>query len=250
MAEEAAEAHGGPLEQFEIHRIVELEAFGIDVSFTNSALWMLVTIAAATLFLTLSTRGRAMVPGRWQSMAEMTYELIASAVRDNVGPEGRRYFPFVFTVFMFVLFANYLGLLPFAFTVTSHVIVTFFMAGAIFIGVTLLALWRHKLKFFTFFAPPGVPVFMAPLLIPIEIIGYLTRPVSLSVRLAGNMMAGHIMLEVFAGFVIALGIFGFIPFVLVVMVYALEIIVAFLQAYVFSVLTALYIADAIHLHHE
>jgi F-type H+-transporting ATPase subunit a len=241
VAEEAAEAHG-PLEQFEIHRIVDLEAFGIDVSFTNSALWMLVTIATATLFLMLSTHGRAMVPGRWQSMAEMTYELIASAVRDNVGPEGRRYFPFVFTVFMFVLFSNYLGLLPFAFT--------FFMAGAIFIGVTLLALWRHKLKFFTFFAPPGVPVFMAPLLIPIEIIGYLTRPVSLSVRLAGNMMAGHIMLEVFAGFVIALGIFGFVPFVLVVMVYALEIIVSFLQAYVFSVLTALYIADAIHLHHE
>jgi len=170
-------------------------------------------------------------------------------VKDSIGQEGRRYFPFIFSLFMFVLFANYMGLLPRAFTPTSHIIITFFMSGLIFVGVTLLAIFKHGFKFFGFFFPPGVPVYLAPLIIPIEIISYLTRPVSHSVRLAANMLAGHVMLEVLAGFVVALGIFGFAPFILVIGIFALEIIVAALQAYVFAILTAIYLSDAIHLHH-
>jgi F-type H+-transporting ATPase subunit a len=248
MAEEHGAEHG-PLDQFEIHRLIELEAFGVDVSFTNSALWMVLNVAAITVFLTLTMRGRAIVPGRWQSLAELSYTLIAGTVKDSIGQEGRRYFPFIFSLFMFVLFANYMGLLPRAFTPTSHIIITFFMSGLIFIGVTLLAIFKHGFKFFGFFFPPGVPVYLAPLIIPIEIISYLTRPVSHSVRLAANMLAGHVMLEVLAGFVVALGIFGFAPFILVIGIFALEIIVAALQAYVFAILTAIYLSDAIHLHH-
>ena len=248
MAEEPGAEHG-PLDQFEIHRLVELEAFGIDVSFTNSSLWMVLNVAAITVFLTLAMRGRAIVPGRWQSMAELAYTLIAGTVKDSIGQEGRRYFPFIFSLFMFVLFANYMGLLPRAFTPTSHIVITFFMSGLIFIGVTLLAIFKHGFKFFGFFFPPGVPGYLAPLIIPIEIISYLTRPVSHAVRLAANMLAGHVMLEVLAGFVVALGIFGFAPFALVIGIFALEIIVAALQAYVFAILTAIYLSDAIHLHH-
>jgi F-type H+-transporting ATPase subunit a len=247
-----AEKHGaehGPLDQFEIHRLVELEAFGVDVSFTNSSLWMVLNVAAITLFLTLSMRDQAIVPRRWQSMAELAYTLIADTVKDSIGQEGRRYFPFIFSLFMFVLFANYMGLLPRAFTPTSHIVITFFMSGLIFIGVTLLAIFKHGFKFFGFFFPPGVPLYLAPLIIPIEIISYLTRPVSHAVRLAANMLAGHVMLEVLAGFVVALGIFGFAPFALVIGIFALEIIVAALQAYVFAILTAIYLSDAIHLHH-
>jgi F-type H+-transporting ATPase subunit a len=149
---------------------------------------------------------------------------------------------------MFILFANFIGLIPFSFTVTSHIIVTFALAGFIFVAVTIIGLVRHKLHFFSLFLPHGVPIYLAPLLVPIEIIGYLTRPISLSVRLAANMLAGHTMLEVFAGFVIALGIFGFAPFLFVIAIYGLEVIVAFLQAYVFAVLTCLYLSDAINLH--
>ena len=247
MAEPHGEAHS-PLAQFEIHRILDIQVFGIDASFTNSAAWMVVAVTSITLFLTLSMRGRAMVPGRWQTLAEAAYGLIAGAVRDNVGSQGRPYFPFVFSLFMFLLFANFLGLIPFSFTVTSHIAVTFAFAAFVFVGVTVLGFVRHGVKFLTLFSPPGVPVYMAPLLIPIEIINYLARPVSLSVRLAANMLAGHTMLEVFAGFVVALGIFGFAPFLAVIAIYALEVIVAFLQAYVFAVLTCLYLSDAVHLH--
>ena len=239
-----------PLAQFEIHRIVNLHLFGIDASFTNSAAWMLVAVAAITLFLTLSMSGRAMVPGRWQSLAELAYGLVAGALRDNVGAKGRPYFPFVFSLFMFILFANFAGLIPYTFTVTSHIVVTFMFAGFVFLAVTLIGLWKHQLKFFSLFMPPGVPIYLAPLLVPIEVISYLTRPVSLSVRLAANMLAGHTMLEVFAGFVVALGIFGFAPFLFVIAIYGLEVIVAFLQAYVFAVLTCLYLSDALHLHHH
>ena len=166
----------------------------------------------------------------------------------SVGDEGKKYFPFVFSVFMFILFANFIGLIPFTFTVTSHIIVTFVLAFFIFIGVTIIGLVRHKLHFFSLFLPAGLPIYLAPLLIPIEIIGYLTRPISLSVRLAANMMAGHTMVEVFAGFIVALGIFGVAPFLFVTAVYGLEVVVAFLQAYVFAVLTCLYLSDAINLH--
>ena len=248
MEEHAAEHAEGPLTQFEIKRLIPIEIFGIDASFTNSALFMVIAAVAVFLFVTMAMRGSSLVPGRLQALAEAAYMLIASALRDNVGDEGKKYFPFVFSIFMFILFANFIGLIPFTFTITSHIIVTFVMAFFIFIGVTLIGLARHKLHFFSLFLPPGLPIYLAPLLIPIEIIGYLTRPISLSVRLAANMMAGHTMVEVFAGFIVALGIFGFAPFLFVTAVYGLEVVVAFLQAYVFAVLTCLYLSDAINLH--
>ena len=240
----------GPLEQFRVHELIPLHIGGLNASFTNAALFMVIAVLSITLFLVMSTAGRALVPSRWQSLAEMSYGLVASAVRDHVGMAGWQYFPFIFSIFMFVLFANFIGLIPYSFTVTSHIIVTFAFAGLIFVGVTVIALIRHGWHFFGFFAPPGVPVYLMPLLVPIEIIGYFTRPISLSVRLAANMLAGHTMLEVFAGFVVALGIFGFAPFLFVIAIYGLEVIVAFLQAYVFAVLTCLYLSDAIHLHHH
>jgi F-type H+-transporting ATPase subunit a len=169
-------------------------------------------------------------------------------VSDTVGKEGRPYFPFVFTLFMFVLFGNMLGLLPYAFTYTSHIIVTFAMAGFIFVAVTVIAIAKHGVKFFGYFLPEGVPIFMAPLLIPIEIISYLSRPISLSVRLFANMMAGHTLLKVVAGFVVPLGIFGIVPIAGLVAVSALELLIAFLQAYIFAILTCIYINDAVHLH--
>ena len=238
-----------PLEQFAIKRLVEINIGGVDASFTNSSAMMVIGVVLMTLVLTLSMRGNAMVPSRWQSIAELSYELIAKTVRDGIGLEGRKYFPFVFTLFMFILFCNALGLVPYSFTVTSHIIVTFALAGVIFIGVTILGIVRHGFKFFSLFLPPGVPVLLAPLLVPIEFISYMSRPISLSVRLAANMMAGHTMIKVFAGFVVALGLFGFAPFIFIVLLFALETIIAFLQAYVFAVLTCLYINDSIHLHH-
>ena len=243
-----AEAHS-PLEQFEVHRLVEMHVGDADVSFTNASAMMVLVVVLVTAFLTLSMRGRAMVPGRWQSIAELAYGLVASAVRDNVGADGRRYFPFVFTLFMFILLSNLLGLIPFSFTVTSHIVVTFALAAVVFLGVTVIAIARHGLKFFTYFVPPGVPILLAPLMVPIEIFSYFVRPVSLAVRLAANMIAGHTMIAVFAGFVIALGFLGFAPLVFIVALYGLEVLVAFLQAYVFAVLTCLYLNDALHLHH-
>ena len=237
-----------PLEQFEIHRLVPIEIGGVDVSFTNSSLWMVIAITLVTLFLTLSVRRRALVPGRWQSLAELAYEFIANMIRDNVGQEGRRFFPFIFTLFMFILFGNMLGLIPYSFTYTSHIIVTVTLALTVFLGVTIVGIVRHGLRFFTFFMPQGAPIAMMPLMIPIEILSYLSRPVSLSIRLFANMMAGHTMLKVFAGFIVVLGIGGIAPIAVIVLLYGLEVIVAVLQAYVFTILTCLYLHDALHLH--
>lgn len=238
-----------PLEQFEIKRLVDIQIGGLDASFTNSSAMMVIVLVVVTAFLTFAMSGRAIVPGRWQSVAELTYEFIAGMLRENVGPEGRQYFPFVFTLFMFILFCNVVGLVPYSFTVTSHIVVTFALAAAVFVGVTVIALVRHGMGFFSYFVPPGLPLLMAPLLVPIEVISYLARPVTLSLRLFANMMAGHTMLKVFGGFVVALGLFGVVPFAAIVAVYALEVIVAILQAYVFTVLTCMYLNDAIHLHH-
>jgi F-type H+-transporting ATPase subunit a len=194
-------------------------------------------------------RKRALVPGRWQSMAEMSYEFVANLLRDTVGSEGRKYFPLVFTLFMFILFGNMLGMIPYSFTFTSHVIVTFAMALAVFIGVTVLGFVKHGFHFFSFFVPPGVSVILWPLMIPIEIISYLSRPISLSVRLFANLTAGHTMLKVFAGFIISLGVVGgVLPFAFVVALTGLELLIAFLQAYVFTILTCFYINDALRLH--
>ena len=238
----------GPLEQFEIKTLVPIHVGGVDASFTNASLFMVIAIAAVTLFLTVGMRKRELVPGRWQSMSEMMYQFVAGMVRENVGHEGRAYFPFIFTLFMFILFANLIGLLPYAFTVTSHIIVTFALAGLVFVGVTIIALVKHGFKFFSYFVPQGTPLVMMPLLVPIEVISYLARPVTLALRLFANMMAGHTMLKVFAGFVVLLGVFGVAPMVVIVALYGLELLVALLQAYVFAILTSLYLHDALHLH--
>ena len=238
-----------PLEQFTVKPLIEIPVGAFDAHFTNSALFMTLAVVAATAFFTLGMRGRALVPTRWQSLAELAYEFIADMVRDNVGAEGRKYFPVIFTIFMFILFGNLLGLIPYGFTFTSHIIVTFSMAIVVFIGVTLVGLAKHGLHFFSFFVPPGVPAVMTPLLVPIEVVSYLSRPVSLSIRLFANMMSGHTMLKVFAGFVVPLGLLaGWAPLFVGVALTGFEFLVAFLQAYVFTVLTCLYLSDAIHLH--
>jgi|TARA_R110000772_G_scaffold111977_7_gene216125 F-type H+-transporting ATPase subunit a len=243
-------AENSPLAQFEIKRLVEMNVGGLDVSFTNASLFMVFAIVAVTLFLTFSMRSRAMVPGRMQSMAELSYEFIANMIKDNVGSEGRRYFPFIFTLFMFVLFCNLLGMIPYTFTVTSQIIVTFALAALVFIGVTLIGIFKHGFKFLTFFVPSGVPVALLVILVPIEIISYFVRPISLSVRLFANMLAGHTLLKVFGGFVVSLGLFlGWLPLGFIVVLTGLEFLVAFLQAYVFAILSCLYLNDALHLHH-
>jgi len=238
-----------PLEQFQIKTIVPLHFGGVDASFTNASLFMVISAVLVSLFVILSMRGRALVPTRMQSMAELSYEFIAGMVRDNVGSDGRKYFPFVFSLFMFILFGNLVGLIPFSFTFTSHIIVTFGLAMIVFLGVTLIGVVRHGFHFFTLFLPKGVPVAMAPVLIPIEVLSYLSRPLSLSIRLFANMMAGHTMLKVFAAFVLPLGLLGgWAPLAVNVALTGFEFLVAFLQAYVFTILTCLYLNDAINLH--
>ncbi len=244
----AADGGQSPLEQFVIKPIVPVEIGGVDVSFTNSALFMTIAVVVATVFLVIGMRRSDIVPGRWQAAVELSYDFIAGLLRDTVGAEGRKYFPIIFTLFMFVLLGNLLGMVPYSFTFTSHIAVTFAMAIMIFIGVTILGFVRHGMHFFSFFAPPGTPVVMLPLLVPIEIISYLSRPISLSVRLFANMLAGHTLIKVIAGFIALLGVAGVLPFALVVALTGLEILIAFLQAYVFAILTCLYINDAIHLH--
>ena len=243
----ASEPHG-PLEQFEIHRIVPMKLGGLDLSFTNSALFMVVALTLVTGFLVLGMRRGALVPGRWQCAAELSYEFIAGLIRDTVGAEGRRYFPIVFSLFMFILVGNLLGMVPYSFTFTSHIIVTFALASVVFIGVTILGFVKHGMRFFGMFVPPGAPIAMWPLLIPIEVISYLSRPISLSVRLFANMLAGHTLVKVIAGFIGIMGIFGILPLAVVVALTGLEILIAFLQAYVFAILTCLYINDALHMH--
>lgn len=238
-----------PLHQFVIQPLLPIQAGGVDLSFTNSSLFMVLAVALVTLFLTLGMRGRALVPGRFQSMAEMSYEFVAAMVRDNVGAAGRQYFPFIFSLFMFVLFGNLLGLIPYSFTFTSHIVVTAALALTVIFGVTVIGVVKHGFHFFSFFVPKGVPALLLPLMIPIEVISYLSRPVSLSIRLFANMMAGHTMLKVFAGFVVVLGFLGgWAPLAMDVALTAFELLVAFLQAYVFTVLTCIYLNDAVHLH--
>jgi len=243
-----AEAGHGPLHQFEIKELIPLDIGGVPISFTNSSLFMVIAVVLITIFLVGGMRRGAMVPGRWQSMAELSYEFVANLIKETVGAEGRRYFPIIFTAFMFILFGNMLGMVPYSFTFTSHIIVTFAMAAVVFIGVTILGFAKHGMHFFSFFVPPGAPILMWPLLIPIEIISYLSRPISLSVRLFANMLAGHTLLKVIAGFIALMGVAGVLPFALVVALTGLEILIAFLQAYVFAILTCLYINDALHLH--
>jgi F-type H+-transporting ATPase subunit a len=238
-----------PMEQFEIKRLLDFRLGSLDASYTNSALWMTIAVICAFLLFVVGTQKRALVPGRIQAMAEMGYEFVAGMVRDNVGDAGKKYFPFVLTLFVFILFCNVLGLIPYSFTATSHIIVTFAMAAVVFVGVTVIGFARHGTHFLSLFVPKGVPFVLLLLLVPIEIISYFIRPFSLSIRLFANMLAGHTMLKVFGGFVVMLGIIGgWAPLAFIVVFTGLELLIAFLQAYVFAILTCLYLNDAVHLH--
>ena len=244
-----------PMHQFEVYPIVELPAVaGIDTSFTNSSLWMVLAVGLIGTFMLAASSRSALVPGRLQLMGEMAYKFIADMIQENIGNEGMRYFPFIFSLFMFILFCNMLGMLPYSFTVTSHLIVTFALAATVFMLVTLVGFARHGVGFLKLFVPSGIPAILVPLLVVIELISYLTRPVSLSVRLFGNMMAGHTMLKIFGGFVIGLSSAGLAPlaiapFALMVALTGLELLIAGLQAYVFTILTCIYLNEAIHMDH-
>ena len=244
-----------PLKQFEVQPILDINIFGLDISFTNSALWMTITTVFIIAFFTIpflrskkTNSVEDLYPSRLQVASELGFNFISSLINDTIGKEGKKYFPLVFALFMFILFGNLFGMIPYSFTFTSHIIVTLALAMGVFIFVTVLGFIKHGVKFFGFFVIPGLPIYMLPLLIPIEVISYLSRPISLSVRLFANMLAGHTLLKVFAGFVSALGFFGILPLVFIIALTGLEILIAFLQAYVFAILTCLYINDALHLH--
>ena len=245
-----------PMEQFEIHKLIPLEIGGYDISFTNSSLWMLLAIGAGTALLTLGVKRDGIIPGRTQSIVELMYDFIERNTVGNVmGESGKKFFPFIFSLFIFIFFTNFLGLIPYSFTVTSHIIVTFAMALMVFATVLAVGFWTHGLHFFSLFVPSGAPAWIMPLLVPIEIISFLSRPISLSVRLAANMLAGHTMLKVFAGFVVTmlgaggiLSVLSIAPLIAGVLVTALEVLVAAIQAWVFALLTCIYLNEAVHLH--
>jgi len=247
-----------PIHQFHIVNLFPIGKIGnAEIAFTNSAAFMLAAVVLLTLFLIAGTAGGKAVPTRLQSAAELTYEFVASMLRSTAGQEGMRFFPFVFTIFMFVLLLNMFGLIPYAFTVTSHIIITAALALTVFFTVLIYGLIRHGLHFFNLFVPKGVPIYILPMIVAIEILSFISRPISHSVRLFANMLAGHIALQVFAGFIVLLGsalgaigwIGGALPFAMIVALFALEALVAFLQAYVFAILTCIYLNDAIHPGH-
>jgi F-type H+-transporting ATPase subunit a len=246
-----------PIHQFQISNLIPvMNIAGHQFHFTNSALFMVLIVAVISIFLLGATARRAVVPGRLQSAAEMSYEFVANTVRSSAGNEGMKFFPFVFTLFMFILAANIIGLIPYSFTVTSQLIVTASLALTVFLIVVIYGFWRNGLHFLNLFVPKGVPKAILPAIVVIEVLSFLSRPVSHSVRLFANMLAGHITLQVFAGFVIMLGSAGILglfgatlPLIMVVLLTALEFLVAFLQAYVFAILTCIYLNDAIHPGH-
>jgi F-type H+-transporting ATPase subunit a len=246
-----------PIHQFQIHNMMPLiNLGGRQIAFTNSALFMMIIVVGVSALMIGASAPRAVVPGRLQSIAELSYEFVANTVRSSAGTEGMKFFPFVFTLFMFVLFANLIGLIPYSFTVTSQIIITAALALTVFLVVVGYGFWRNGLHFLNLFVPKGVPKAILPAIVLIEVLSFLSRPVSHSVRLFANMLAGHITLQVFAGFIIMLagaGILGWfgavLPFAMVVALTALELLVAFLQAYVFAILTCIYLNDAIHPGH-
>ena len=245
-----------PISQFQVTRLLPLEIGGLDFSFTNSALFMVATVGISAAFLVATTSGRGLIPTRLQSVSEMVYEFIAKMLRDAAGAQGMRFFPLVFSLFVFVLVANLLGMFPYFFTVTSHLIVTFALAMLVIGTVVGYGFYKHGFGFLKLFVPEGAPSWIVPFVVLIEIISFLSRPISLSIRLFANMLAGHITLKVFAGFVVSLGALGIggiigaiLPLVMTVAITALEFLVAFLQAYVFTVLTCMYLNDALHPSH-
>jgi F-type H+-transporting ATPase subunit a len=255
----AAESEVGgldPIHQFQVHSLLDLRVGGLDLSFTNVSFFLLVTTALTILLMLLPTTRRALVPGRWQNVAEMSYEFASDMLRSSAGSGGMKFFPLVFSLFMFILVANLLGMFPYFYTITSQIIITFALAFLVILTVVVAGIRQHGLGFFGVFVPSGVPAYIVPLVSAIEVISFLSRPVSLSVRLFANMLAGHIMLKVFAAFVVSMSAFGTIgvigailPLGMTVAITALEFLVAGLQAYVFAVLTCIYLNDAVHPHH-
>ena len=240
-----------PMLQFEVYRIgPEIKINQIDISFTNASLFMIISALSILLLFNLGSSKKNIIPNKIQLLAELSYSFISKMISDTAGSKGKPYFNLIFSLFMFVLFCNMFGMLPYSFTVTSHIIVTFFLASLIFIGVTIIGFVKHGFGYLKLFVPSGVPLVLLPLIVVIEIISYLSRPISLSVRLFANMMAGHTMMKVFGGFVISLGVVGgWLPLSFSVALTGLEILVAFLQAYVFAILTCIYLNDALNLHH-
>jgi F-type H+-transporting ATPase subunit a len=246
-----------PIHQFEIKNLFTLFTVGnTSIAFTNSALYMVIALAVIALLMLGATGSRALIPGRLQSVAEMSYEFVANTLRSSAGTEGMRFFPLVFSLFMFILVLNVIGIIPYTFTVTSHIIITVSLSLLVFFTVIIYGFWRNGLKFFKLFVPSGIPIYILPLVTFIEVLSFLSRPVSHSVRLFANMLAGHITLKVFGGFVTMLGALGVVgwlgavlPLGLTVALTALELLVAFLQAYVFAILTCIYLNDAIHPGH-
>lgn len=245
-----------PIHQFEVSRLINIPVGGWDLSFTNVSLFIVMTVVLSSLFLLLTSSSRGLVPTRMQSVSEMAYEFVASTLRQSAGAQGMKFFPLVFSLFIFVLVANFIGLFPYFYTVTSQIMITFALALLVILTVVVYGFFKHGVRFLRLFVPGGVPVVILPLVAAIEVISFLSRPVSLSVRLFANMLAGHITLKVFAGFIVsmfALGPFGIggsvLPLVMTIAITALEFLVAFLQAYVFTVLTCMYLNDAIHPGH-
>ena len=244
-----------PIHQFEIHPLLPLKVYGWDISFTNSSLFMLVAVLLTAAFFMVSMRARSLVPSRMQSMAEITYEFVANMLRESTGHGGMKYFPLVFTLFIFILVCNMLGMIPGFFTVTSHIVVTAALAALVFLTVIVVGFAKNGFRFLNLFVPSGVPIAILPLVVLIEIISFLSRPISHSVRLFANMLAGHITLKVFGGFVVMLlsaGTFAALsplPLLMAIALTALEVLVAFLQAYVFTMLTCMYLNDALHPGH-
>ena len=249
--------HIDPIEQFQIKNFLLLfNVGGHQIAFTNSAAYMLLVVVLVSALLIGATASRALVPGRLQSVAEMSYEFVAATLRNSTGPEGMKFFPFVFTLFVFILFSNLIGIIPYSFTITSQLIVTVILALVVFFMVVIYGFWKNGLHFLHLFIPSGIPVWMAPIIVVIELLSFLARPISHSVRLFANMLAGHITLKVFGGFVTMLGALGvagwlgaLLPLGMTVALTALELLVAFLQAYVFAILTCIYLNDALHPGH-
>jgi F-type H+-transporting ATPase subunit a len=244
-----------PIHQFQIIKLFTIGHIGgQEIAFTNSSAYMFASVAIISLLMIGA--GRQLVPGRLQSVAEISYEFVASMLRSSAGSEGMKFFPLVFSLFMFIAVSNLVGIIPYTFTVSSHIIVTVALALLVFLIVLFYGLYKNGLKFFKLFVPSGVPVFVMPIVVPIEVISFLLKPISHSVRLFANMLAGHIALKVFASFIGMLGALGFIgwlgavlPLGLTIALTALELLVAFLQAYVFAILTCIYLNDAIHPGH-
>ena len=245
-----------PIHQFHITNLIPIEVGGLDFSFSNASLFMVATVAVAGAFLYLTTASRGMVPSRLQSLSELSYEFVANMLRESAGTGGMRFFPLVFSLFMFILVANMLGMFPYFFTVTAQIIVTFALAMLVISTVVIYGFWKHGLKFLGVFVPQGVPAILVPLVVVIEIISFLSRPISHSVRLFAVMLAGHIALKVFAGFIVSLTSFGalgiggaVLPLLMVIALTGLEFLMSFIQAYVFTILTCMYLNDALHPSH-